>query len=129
MTRLLSLILTLSAGVILASCASNKSLDIDYDMACDEIAAEIDKTRQALYNEKTKQTSGNTSEVAGTAATVAVTGAGLAGVPYVGGIYSIGRTLFSHRKRTVANQAGLYQVQLDELEYLAQRKKCNGFSF
>ena len=125
MTKLLSLILVLGCSSVLASCAtSNKPLDVDYDMACAEILSEIDKTRQALYKEKTAQQS-NAPAVASTAADVGVIGAGMAGVPYVGGIYSIGKTIFNHSKRTATDQADLHQIRLDELQYLAQRQQCS----
>lgn len=124
MTKISSLILVLGCGVALTSCsASNNSMAVNYEMACDEIMTEIDKTRQAIYAEKTTQ-KGTGSEVAGTAADVAATGAGMAGVPYVGGIYSICKTLVNHTKRTTTSKASLHQARLDELEYLAQRKEC-----
>ena len=125
MTKLSSFILVLGCGSFLVSCAaSHKPLDVNYDMSCPEILAEIDKTRQALYKEKTA-TQSNAPAVAGTAADVATIGAGMAGVPYVGGIYSIGKTIFGHRKRTATSQADMYKIQLDELQYLAERKSCN----
>lgn len=106
------------------ACASSKPLPLNPEMTCTEIQAQIDKTRMSLYNEKTSQ-GGEAPAIAGTAADVAVTGAGMAGVPYVGGVYSIGRAILGHRSRTATSEADLYQIHLDELNYLAQRKDCN----
>ena len=116
------LLIALCAG-LLCACAAPPPQAVDYDMTCEDISAEMDKTRAALYEDKAKK--GNGSEVAGTVADVAATGAGIAGVPYVGGIYSIGKTILNHRKRTAVNQEDLHQYYLDELEYLAQRKLCD----
>ena len=109
----------------LSACAtSSQPLAINADMPCSEVMEEIDKTRATLYNEKTTKKSAAPA-VAGTAADVAVIGAGMAGIPYVGGIYSIGRTIFNHTKKTSVDQTDLYQARLNELEYIAERNQCN----
>ena len=123
--RKIFVLLAITTATSLSACASSKPQPINYDMDCTQIQSAIDKTRMALYNEKSSNGGSNAGAVAGTAADVAVTGAGMAGVPYVGGIYSIGRTIFSHQKRTAVSQADLQQIHLDELEYLAERKQCN----
>ena len=92
-------------------------------MTCDQIVQEIEQTRAALYEERSKN-GGNGSQVASTAADVAATGAGMAGVPYVGGIYTIGKTLLNHRKYSTVNKEDALKLYMDELEYLGQRKLC-----
>jgi hypothetical protein len=93
-------------------------------MTCEEIATEIDNTRAALYKVRS-QSDGNGAKVAGTAADVGVIGAGMAGVPYVGGVYAIGKTLLNHRKYSNISEADALMLYMDELEYLAQRKLCS----
>jgi len=120
----LSLSLCALLCVLLGACASSKPKPMNYDMTCEQITAEIDDTRAALYEERAKN-NGKGSQVAGTAADVAATGASIAGVPYVGGIYSIGKTLLNHRKYSSMNKADALMLYMDELEYLSQRKLCN----
>ncbi len=118
-------ILWITLTLFLSACASSQTpLTIDQDMDCAAISAEIEQTRAALYDSKTTKT-GNGSQVADTAAKVGTIGASMAGVPYVGGIYTIGKTLFNHRKQTAVNQADLLQYKMDELEYLSQQKLCD----
>ncbi len=117
-------LLFLSVCLCLGACASSKSKPINYDMTCEEIATEIDNTRAALYKVRS-QSDGNGAKVAGTAADVGVIGAGMAGVPYVGGVYAIGKTLLNHRKYSNISEADALMLYMDELEYLAQRKLCS----
>ena len=123
MTRSSLSLLSLGLCLSLCACASSKPKDINYEMTCEEISAELEQTRAALYEEKSKN-GGNGAQVADTAASVGVIGAGMAGVPYVGGIYTIGKTLLNHRKYSAVSKKDALTLYMDELEYLAQRKLC-----
>jgi hypothetical protein len=123
-SKILTLSITAIPLLILSGCSSSKPKAIDYDMTCEQISQEIETTRAALYTERANG-GGNGSQVASTAADVAATGAGMAGVPYVGGIYSIGKTLLNHRKYSNISKADSLMLYMDELEYLSQRKLCN----
>ncbi len=90
-------------------------------MTCAEIAHEVE------HLGVTAKSSAQNSEIAraaDTSTTVAATGAGMAGVPYVGGVVSIGRTLFNHNKKSASIKANQAQERLYMLNDAAYNKSC-----
>lgn len=106
----------------LSACAAQpKPLSHYESMRCDDIAAEIEKlnTQRA-----TAQSNEEVNRAVGTGTSVAVQGASLAGVPYIGGIFSIGKTLINHTKQTRVKSTDAVQENIYTLENLAYEKGC-----
>lgn len=90
-------------------------------MDCTQIAAEREKLNAQIAQSKTND---EIARTASTGTTVAVQGASLAGVPYIGGVFSIGKTLWNHNKQTKVNTADIAQGNLYNLEGIAYEKNC-----
>jgi len=90
-------------------------------MSCDQITAEIKTAQDQIEQEKTNKEVGR---VVDTGTTVAAIGASMAGVPYIGSVVSIGKTLMNHRKKTVVDEGFIAQENLYTIENVAFEKGC-----
>lgn len=115
-------IFTLCSCFIISNCSAPVHNSVqDEKMSCEQIRAEMEKLNIRIAN---RQTNKEATRVVDTGTTVAVQGASMAGVPYIGGIFSIGKTLANHNKQT-ANQNSQYEEQrISDLYYLADSKGC-----
>lgn len=104
----------------LSACAS-PSTTVNPDMTCDEIQAEIQTLRQKTA---TRDTSSEVNRTIDTGTTVVAQGASIAGVPYVGSVFSIGKTLLSHGRKTSEINAQKAEERLFNLQDLAYEKGC-----
>lgn len=118
-------LITLGCLLVLTSCTTIKPTHVaDYQqMDCPQITAEIEKLNSDIAQ---AQTNAEIGRVANTGSTVAVQGASLAGVPYIGGIFSIGKTLMNHNKQTKVSTADIAKENLFNLEGIAYEKGCLG---
>jgi len=112
----------LRTTLLISACATQAISNQDIDaMGCAEI---IDEIEQLSVTAKNTAQNSEMSRVADTGSTVVATGAGLAGVPYVGGVISIGRVLFNHSKQSTAIKADHAQQRLHTLNEIAATKNC-----
>ncbi len=111
----------LIACLLTASCAGNVSTANVNHMSCGEMLAEIQTLETQVAN---RTSTSEASRAMDTGTTVAAQGASIAGVPYVGAVFSIGRTLFNHNKQSAAITAQQAEQRLSDLQYLASDKNC-----
>ncbi len=105
-------------------CASNVAVQNSAhyrNMTCEELTAALDKMKQQVA---TKQQHKEMNRTVDTGTTVAAQGASLAGVPYVGGVVSIAKTLFNHNKQTTENRASTAENAYYTVENIAYEKGC-----
>lgn len=116
-------ILLIGCIFLLGACASQniKTYDDYQHMTCDEITAEIQKLNTEIAQAKNNKELGRAVD---TGTTVAAQGASIAGVPYVGAVVSIGKTLLNHKKQTTVDDGFIAQENLFALEGVAYEKGC-----
>ena len=90
-------------------------------MTCGELNTEIQKLSTDVAK---RNNTSETSRVVDTGTTVAAQGASIAGVPYIGAVFSIGKTLMNHNKKTSTIKAGQAQDRLIKLQDIAYEKNC-----
>ncbi len=115
--------LYLIAFTFLNGCAATQGTPLAtyQNMTCGEILAEMETLNSQISEAKNNSEVGRAVD---TGASVAVTGASVAGVPYVGAAYSIGKTLFNHAKVTRRSNADIAQENLYNVESIAYEKGC-----
>ncbi len=114
-------IITLFLACFSLIACSTTPRPVNYAMDCDQLMIEIQNARSAV---KSSGTNSEATRNANTTATVASQGASIAGVPYVGQVIGLGRTLLSHNKQTATIKKQQAQDRLDELMALANRQNC-----
>lgn len=105
-------------------CASSTSTEDNAfyrNMSCEELSVELDEMRSKIASKEKNKEIGRTVD---TGTTVAAQGASLAGVPYVGGVVSIAKTLFNHSKQTTANRVSNVENAYYTAENIAYEKGC-----
>jgi hypothetical protein len=107
----------------LGGCAATQGTPVAtyQNMTCAEILAEMESLNSNITVAKSNSEVGRAVD---TGASVAATGASVAGVPYVGAVYSIGKTLFNHAKVTRRSNADIAQENLYAVESVAYEKGC-----
>ncbi len=120
---MLKLIPLIAGSFLLISCASAPINDpaIVQNMSCEELGIEIQNLNKKVTSARS---SSETNRAIDTGSSVAVQGASIAGVPYIGAIFSIGKTLLNHNKQTSKFKAQQAEEQLYKLQYFADEKGC-----
>lgn len=90
-------------------------------MSCDQLTTELETIRTQLGGETLNKEVRRTVD---TGTTVAAQGASLAGVPYVGGVVSIAKTLFNHNKQSAADNKSQIENTYYTIENVAYEKGC-----
>lgn len=109
-------------GCLITAACTASSAPVNLNMSCDAITAEIQNLKVQIAN---KSNSSEVNRTIDTGTTVAAQGASIAGVPYVGSVLSIGKTLFNHNKQSAAIRAKQAEERLWRLQDLAYEKGCS----
>jgi len=118
-----NLIIFCLASLALIGCASSIAQDpyTYQNMTCAQLEAELSRASALIEQSQANKEVGR---AVGTGTTVAATGAGMAGVPYVGGAVSIARTLYNHTKQTRVDKTAQAENAYYMIEGIAIEKGC-----
>lgn len=117
------LLFSLSLILPLMGCAGTAVKDpaLYQNMSCDELKVEKEKLQEKLNAKVQNKEMGRAVD---TGTTVAAQGASLAGVPYVGGVVSIAKTLFNHNKQSATQNTQQVENAYYTVENMTFEKGC-----